>query len=250
MVASEQIAIVGGAYFVAAFVKGITGLGFSTTTLPFLVLALGLKAAMPLLIIPSVVSNLLVMRDAGHFRSALREHRVLYLSAIPGIVIGLRLLETLDPARSTVVLGVVIVAYCAFALARPNCHVDPRLARPASAPVGLANGVINGLTGSQVMPVLPFLLSLHLEPDRFVQVANIFFTLSSLFMAVGLVELGLMTPRTVVISFAGLVPVFIGIKMGTTLRRALSPEAFRTAVLLVLAGLGVSLMVGAGPDVR
>ena len=237
-----QLLIVASAYFFAAFVKGITGLGFSTTALPFLVLALGLKTTLPLLIIPSVVSNLIVMHGAGHFRSSLRQFWLLYASALPGLVVGLSLLATLDPGHSTAVLGAVLIVYCTFALARPDFRLATRLVRPLSAPIGLTNGIVNGLTGSQVMPVLPFLMSLHLEPDRFVQAANIFFTVSSLGMAVGLATMGLMTPGAVAVSLAGLVPVFFGIKIGTTVRRSLSPPRFRIAVLLVLALLGATLI--------
>ena len=237
-----QLLLVATVYFFAAFVKGITGLGFSTTALPFLVLALGLKATLPLLIIPSVVSNLIVMRAAGHFRSTLSQFWLLYASALPGLVIGLSLLSALDLGHSTAVLGAVLIVYCTLALARPDFRIAMHLAQPLSALVGLANGIVNGLTGSQVMPVLPFLISLHLEPDRFVQAENIFFTVSSLAMAVGLATLGLMTPVAAAVSLVGLVPVFLGIKVGTTVRRLLSPQGFRTAVLLVLALLGATLV--------
>ena len=57
--------------------------------MPFLVYALGIKATLPMLIIPSVASNLIVMRDAGHFRPTLHRFRWLYVSALPGIVLGL-----------------------------------------------------------------------------------------------------------------------------------------------------------------
>ena len=237
-----QLLTIGSAYFFAAFAKGITGLGFSTTALPFLVLVLGLKASLPLLIIPSVVSNLIVMRGAGHFRSTVREFWLLYASALPGLVIGLSLLAALDPGYSTAVLGAVLIAYCGLALVQPNFRLATHLVRPLSAPVGLTNGIVNGLTGSQVMPVLPFLMSLHLEPDHFVQAVNISFTLSSLGMAVGLATMGLMTPVAVVVSLVGLVPVFFGIKLGTTARRSLSPAGFRHGVLLVLALLGATLI--------
>lgn len=63
----ETILIIACAYLVAAFVKGATGLGFSTSALPILALGLGLKSAMPLVIIPSLVSNAIVMMQAGHF---------------------------------------------------------------------------------------------------------------------------------------------------------------------------------------
>ena len=62
-----DILVVCGAFLFAGLVKGTTGLGFATTALSFLVYAIGLKEALPLLIVPSVVSNLIVMRDAGHF---------------------------------------------------------------------------------------------------------------------------------------------------------------------------------------
>ena len=239
------LAIVAGAYFLAAFVKGTTGLGFSTTALPFLVLAFGLEATLPLLIIPSVTSNVLVMRSAGHFRESLVGYWPLHVSALPGLAIGLTLLTVLDPALSTAVLGGVLSLYCLTALARPDLRVPAPWVRPLLVPVGLANGVLNGLTGSQVMPALPFLLSLHLPPDRLVQTANIFFTLSSVFMAIGLSTLGIMTPSTVAVSLAGLVCVFLGVRAGTAIRRVLSPEAFRTSVLVVLLVLALTL-VGRG----
>ena len=237
-----QLLIIACTYSFAAFVKGVTGIGFSTTALPFLVLALGLKTRLPLLIIPSVASNLIVMRRAGHFRSTLKQFWLLYVSALPGVVIGLSLLSALDPSHSTAVLGVVLIVYCTVALARPNFRIAGHLVRPLSVPVGLTNGIVNGLTGSQMVPVLPFLMSLHLEPDRFVQAANIFFTMSSLVMATGLVTLGLMTPGMAAVSVAGLVPVLVGVTLGTRVRHSMSPQRFRVGVLLVLALLGASLL--------
>lgn len=238
-----QILVVAGAYFVAGLVKGVTGLGFSTTALPFLVLALGLTHALPLVILPSMASNLMVMRAAGHFCSTFRQFWILYVAAIPGLLVGLRLLATLDTGYSTAVLGIVLVLYSVLALAQPDLRLPRRLARPVSGPVGFVTGIVNGLTGSQVMPVLPFLLSLHLETDRFLQATNSFFTMSSLVMGAGLTTLGLMTPEAVAVSLIGLVPVWLGIKTGSAGRLLLSPQAFRTAVLLVLALLGVSLLL-------
>ncbi len=239
-----QLLIIAGTYFFAACLKGVTGLGFSTTALPFLVMALGLKAALPLLVIPSVASNVIVMRTAGQFRPALRQFWLLYVSAVPGLLIGLSLLSRLDPRRSTAVLGGVLLLYCTVTLAGRDMKIASHRVRTYSAPIGLTNGIINGLTGSQVMPVLPFLMSLDLERDRFVQAANIFFTGSSIVMAAGLVTLGLLTPAVAAISLAGLLPVFLGVKAGTKIRRSLSPRAFRIAVLVMLAACGAGLIAG------
>ena len=241
----SQLLPIFGAYLVAGFVKGTTGLGFSTTALPFLVLVFGLEASLPLVIAPSVTSNLIVMRSAGHVREMLARFWPLCAGAGPGLLIGLTLLTTLSPTHATTGLGVVLMMYCTFALARPNLHLPMRLARPFFVPVGMANGIFNGLTGSQVMPVVPFLMALHLTPDRFVQASNIFFTTSSVLMAIGLATIGFFPPVTAAVSVAGLLPVFLGVRMGTGVRGLLSARAFRTAVLLVLTVAGASLITQA-----
>ena len=66
-----QIVIILVTYLFASSVKGVTGLGFSTVCLPFLALTVGLKAALPLLIIPSLLSNIIIMRQVGNFQTTL-----------------------------------------------------------------------------------------------------------------------------------------------------------------------------------
>ena len=48
-----QIAAIFAIFMFSAIAKGVTGLGFSTMCLPFLAMTVGLKEALPLLIIPS-----------------------------------------------------------------------------------------------------------------------------------------------------------------------------------------------------
>ena len=102
---------------------------------------------------------------------------------------------------------------------------------------------INGVTGSQVMPVLPYLLALRLPTDLFVQSINVSFTLSSLVMLAGLGRLGLLDADIAITSAAGVVPVALGIWLGGRIRRRLSESSFRRAVLISLLLLGVSLVV-------
>ena len=117
---TTQLTIVASAFLFAAFVKGVTGLGFSTTALPFLVYALGIKEALPLLIIPSIASNLIVMHDVGQFRPAASRFRWLYLTVVPGVVFGLLLLNWLDPIVSSAVLGIALILYCVIAWLQPD----------------------------------------------------------------------------------------------------------------------------------
>ena len=239
--AFSEICIVLGIYFLAALAKGITGLGFSTACLPMLVLIFGLKPTLPLLIIPSIASNLIVMKQAGEFRITVQQFWPLYIVQIPGLFLGLWLLILLAPFIGAAILGMVLIIYCLFSFSNPEFLLSNRLKKLLALPTGFVTGVINGLTGSQVMPVLPYMLSLGLRPSRFIQAINCSFTLSSVLMVFGLVKLELMTIEAVSLSILGLLPVYFGAKRGGKLRERVAPAGFRKLVLILLILMGCVL---------
>jgi len=242
---STLLAFACGAFFFAAFSKGITGMGFATTCLPIIALAMGLEVALPLVLVPSVASNIIVQIEVGHFRESMRRFWPMVVAAMIGVVIGLVLLTWMEARAAGAALGVVLFVYGLFALKTPNLTLPPHLEKPLGPVTGLTTGVINGLTGSQLMPVLPYLMALHLDRDRFVQAINCSFTASSLVMAIGLSKIGLMTVETALISTIGIIPVWIGLKLGGTIRRRLSPELFRKLVIYMLMASGVLLLIRA-----
>ncbi|MEM1300835.1 MAG: sulfite exporter TauE/SafE family protein [Pseudomonadota bacterium] len=230
-------------YLLAATAKGVTGLGFSTTCLPFLVMTVGLKEALPLLLIPSVASNLQVMYGAGGFRQTVARFWPMFLATIPGLLLGLWILGDADGAALGAILGAVLLAYVAFAYANPNVRLPDGWERPLQPASGVLTGLLNGLTGSQVMPSMPFLMALDLDRNMFVQAINCSFTLSSIIMAAGLVQLGLMTEGAVLVSAIGIIWATTGVRLGERIRHRLSPDQFRMAVLIMLAGMGVALIM-------
>ncbi len=227
----------------AGLVKGATGIGYSTTALPIVALAIGLEHAMPLVLLPSITSNLSVMVSAGEFSPMLFRFRALYLALFPGLLSGLFLLATLDVNHAGRVLGVVILAYAIYALSRPALKLGNHRERMFNVPVGYLNGLINGLTGSQLMPIVPYSLSLGLSPDGTVQLTNIAFTISSLVMLGGLYRIGFLDGAVLLLSAAGVLPGLLGVAVGTRLRKKIKAETFRKAVLLLLCVMAVLLIV-------
>jgi len=140
------------AFFVSAFLKGITGLGFSTICLPILSTVLDLKTSIPLVIVPSLASNVLVMAQAGHFNQAIRRFWLVYLSAIPGLGLGVYVLTSVPGSLSRAVLGAVLMCYALWALRSPAVGLSSSWETRLASPVGFLTGIINGVTGSQVMP--------------------------------------------------------------------------------------------------
>ena len=231
------------AYVVASGIKGLTGIGFSTSCLPIMALRLDLKIAIPLVIVPSIVSNLVVMLQAGRFREAISRFWPLYLASIPGLVAGLTILVAIDADIAKAILGLVLISYALWALRNKTFSLSTEWERLLKMPVGLCTGFVNGLTGSQVMPVLPYLLSLNLNKNAFVQSINISFTLSSLVMLVGMSRLGHLSLNTFLTALGGLIPVLLTVYLAGRLQGRLTGAFHRTLVLTFLLVMGLILLV-------
>lgn len=242
MIDAYQIFLAALGLAVAGLVKGAAGMGFSTTALPLLVLALGVEKAMPLVIVPSLSSNIFVMIEAGEFTAMARRFWLLLVSLLPGLVLGIWCLAIVDKAMAGAILGAVIIVYGIYALGRPALKIRKELEKPLQIPVGMTNGFVNGLTGSQIFPLPPYLLTLDLKPNQFTQTNNIAFTLSSLVMIAGLTRIGFVTMEIFILSIAGIVPTYLAVKAGGLIRNRIDADTFRKTIILVLMALGAVLI--------
>ncbi len=141
------------------------------------------------------------------------------------------------------ILGATLLMWIAFSLAKPNMALPVHLERPLGPLTGFVTGTINGVTGSQVMPVVPFLMMLKMPRDLFIQAVNCSFTLSSFIMAFGLGRLGLFSMQDVLISGTGSCVMVAGVYLGGAIRHHLSETMFRKAILLILSVTALSLIV-------
>jgi len=185
------------------------------------------------------------MRGAGRFGETLKRFWPMLLATVPGLALGLWALATVDGPLAGAVLGGVLMGWCLFAYANPELRLPARWARPLAPVSGFLTGAVNGITGSQVMPAMPYLMALQLDRNLFIQAINCSFTMSSLIMAVGLNRLGLFTTDATIVSVVGVVLAFSGVRLGERIRHRLSADAFRLALLAMLAMMGGSLVVRA-----
>jgi uncharacterized protein len=226
----------------AGIVKGATGIGYASCALPFLTAAVGLKQAIVLVVLPAMVSNILVIFTTPHRRETLQRFWLLYLATLPGTALGIVLLVWIDQRLSTIVLGLLIIAYALLGLAQPSLSLRSSLERQLQFPVGLVNGFLTGLTGSQVLPLVPYILALHIDADRTVQAINLAITITSAFLMVGLYQSGVMSLPSLGLSVAAVLPAMAGIHLGTRARSFIPVQHFRTVVQIVLGLLGLVLV--------
>lgn len=227
-------------FFFAAFLKGAAGLGFATTCLGIMAAYLDMRLAIPLVILPSLLANGMVMIDAGGFFRVWKKFQLMYAAAVPGLFVGLWLLGSSDGVLPRTVLGVCMILYATWGLWGGRLQL--KHTRSSSVAVGMSTGLINGLTGSQIMPILPYLISLDISKDELVQAINTSFTVASIIMLLGLGKLGLLSFDAMTVSAIGIVPVGLGIWLGGRIRRRLPEPVFRQVVLVLLILLGAGLV--------
>ena len=229
--------------FLAGIVKGATGLGYTSCALPFLVSAIGLKPAMALVIIPAMATNVSVAFTAGHFTETAKRFSRLYAAMLPGIAVGILLLVWIAQSIAVRTLGLIIIGYALMTLYRPHLLLSKTYEHVLQVPTGFANGVLTGLTGSQVMPLFPYMMALDLDPNRMVQAINLAVMLASLCLAAGLFSAGILTPELGVASVIATIPALIGVEIGNRMRAHIPATQFRSVVLYVLLGTGMLLLI-------
>lgn len=237
------LAVAAFGLFFAGIVKGTTGIGYSSCALPFLVPVVGLQQAIVLIVMPAILSNIFVAFSAGHFREIFARFWPLYVATPVGIVVGVAFLSSIDQRLSIAILGSVIVAYAAMSLLQPNLALKQPWDRILNAPVGFATGLLTGLTGSQVMPLLPYMMGLHLEPNRLIQAINLAVTITSIFLGIGLLLSGLMDVPSLGLSLLAVIPAVVGVSLGNRVRGLLPVPLFRRLMLAVLLAIGMMFIL-------
>lgn len=236
------LVIVYSTFFAAAFIKGLTGLGFVSLCLPIIALFMKLEEAIPLVVLPSLLSNVMLIYQTGRLKQSLSRFWLLYISAFPGIYVGVVILNSVGNYAAKIVLGILSIAYSLLLLLKINISIPENKESILSVPVGFTNGFLNGLTGTQIIPMLPYLLSLRLDRNGMINAINVGFTLSITVLLIVFKEQNLINLDTILYSIIGGLPVVAGIYLGGKLRHRVSEERFRFAVLIILIIIGVNLI--------
>ncbi len=237
------VLLVGIGLFLSGVVKGSTGLGYASCALPFLVYAVGLKDAISMVLIPAMATNLAVAIGNGFLVETCRRFAALYVAMLPGIAIGVGFLLWADPKVAVAILGTCIIAYAAFALMQPKLDLPSALVAPLQIPVGLTQGILTGFTGSQVVPLVPYVLATSLDPAKTVQAINLGVMLASAVLLAGLSVTGVITQWVLVLSLAAVLPALAGAEIGRRMQQYISDAVFKKAILVVLLFSGLGMLV-------
>ncbi len=236
------IATATAAFLFAGCVKGVIGLGLPLTAISVLTTVIGIREAMPLIIVPVMVSNLWQVLQGGAPGALFRRFWSLNLMLAAGVWGGTVLLFVIDQGLVAAGLGVVVILYSLINIFAIHIRLPAGREGLLSPVVGFLSGVLTGLTGSIGVPVAIYFQALALARETFLQAISLSFFLTSFFWAGALIDQGALNPRTAAIGAAALIPALAGMWFGQKIRLHLSQEVFSKGVFVFLIIVGANLI--------
>lgn len=235
----EVLAFVALAFLCAGAVKGLTGLGLPATSLGLMLLAIDLKQAIVILLVPLFVTNIWQGALGGHLRVTLRRLWPLFTAGVVAIWFAVGVMVVSDPAILTVMLGAILFGYAAYSLATPQIRPPGRWEPLLSPLAGALTGVIGGLTGSLAVPAVLYMQALGMNRAQLIQAMGIWFTLATVSLSIALGGRGALPAELAMVSAGAVLPAIAGMELGRRLRERLAEDLFRRVFFGVLLMLGI-----------
>lgn len=237
--------VVGLAFLLAGFVKGVVGLGLPTVAIGLLATVMSPAEAAVLLIVPSLLTNIWQLLAGPRFGALLRRLWPMLAGIGCGTLAGSGLMAGAFAVQAQAGLGACLVIYAVFGLANRRLSVAPAFEPWLGPLLGTITGLITAATGVFVIPAVPYLQALELDRDDLVQAIGLSFTASTIALAAGLAHEGLFSSAGFGTSLLALAPALIGMGVGQAVRQRVSMATFRRIFFLGVLGLGAHLALHA-----
>jgi uncharacterized protein len=232
------------ATFAAALVTGIAGFAFGlVATAVWLHILTPLQTATLIIAFGLVVQGISVWK----LRHALRWNRLwpFLLGAALGVPLGVAILGWARPDHVRTAIGVLLVLFSAYSLARPPMKPMKSAGPMADAGVGFLNGILGGLTGLAGILTTIWCGMRGWSKDEqravFQPIGVAIFAMSGVWLGVN----GSISSDTIWFFIVGLPVLLAGTWVGLKLYGHLDEAGFRKVVLVLLLVSGVALIVPA-----
>ena len=237
------------ATLVAAAIQSATGLGFAMIAAPALLAVLEPREAITiLLLLGLLVSLLLLFAERRPLAVRRRDLAVISVAALPGLALGVLVLEGVSKEQLQVLTGAVVIVVAALQLTMGEADPVPRCGggvaeHPATgAGVGVLVGALTTSTSVNGPPIALWLFARGARP------AEVRDTLAAAFIALNVLGLGAVAVTGDGLSADGgylalLVPITaLGWLGGRPAFERLRGGGFRVVSLLVVLAAGVASM--------
>ena len=221
--------LIGLSILAGAALQSATGFGFGLVVAPVAFALLKPAEAIWLITLLALLINVLTLSTEGRRPAPLgRETAWLLVWALPGALVGVAFLKSVDEAFLQVTVTVAVLTSLAVRRWQPHVRIP-------LIPAGVAAGALNLALGTGGPPVVLYLLGHDVEPGRMRDTLSVYFLISGVLTSVVLAVTDV-SPLPALAGLAASVPLVIaGHVVGRRVFRRLAADGgFEAALVLVL----------------
>jgi uncharacterized membrane protein YfcA len=230
---------VGIIFLLAGLTQGLTGFGAALVALPLLCFFLDIKTVVPLCVLNSVIITVTL---AIQLRTTLTLKKImpLCIASIPGIIVGVTLLKSVDTVVMRFLLGLLLALYALYNLSmslRPR-----RLHQAYSWIAGFFSGAIRAAFSAGGPPAIIYATLNDWSKDEIKATLAGFFLFNSCITAIIHGLSGVTTGQSLMLFIVSAPFVLAGTVGGSLLYRILPGEKYRTIIFIFLFIMGILMM--------
>jgi len=224
-------------------VKGTLGVGLPLLVVPLLSLFLPASQAMGLLVMPVLVSNMVQARQGGLWRQSLRRFGPLMLAQALASLVAIHVSIGWSNKALDLAMGLTVLVAVLIMVRQPKGEIGPAQERWLSPLVGALAGGMAGLSSLTGPLLIAYLLALRLPREVFVGSISIIYLLGAVPMYGAMLAWGRFGWAEVAWSCLALLPMHLGLALGTRVRQRIDERLFRRLLLGLLISIGLMLML-------
>ncbi len=221
--------------FVIGLFRGLSGFAAALIGLPLLVFLMDIKIAVPLVTLLGVFSTTILLFQLWNHLDW-KEVYPLIMGFIPGILIGVFVLKTLDRSLLQVLLGIILVSFSIYSLFFKSFKLKPL--KGGAYVFGFLGGCLRGSIGAGGPAIIIYTSMQPWNKDKIKVTMQGFFMVTVPMTIIVQAANGLIT-MTVLKYFLITLPVLtLGTFVGSYLYGLVKDESYKKMIFILLAILG------------
>lgn len=225
-----------GIVLVAGFTQGLTSIGFSLVSVPFLSRIVPLSQAVPIVVFLSLCTNIMIIRTCYRF-VRIRRIWAMVIASLIAAPFGASLLVQIDAGILKIAVGVIITGFSVLLLAGKTFPV--RNETFACIPVGVLSGLLNGSISMSGPPVALFLSNQQADTHTFRANITLYAIILNVITIVSYVSHDLVTRELATLAFFLVPAMFLGVAAGIFATKLVDEPVFRRITLGVIVVSGI-----------
>ncbi len=231
---------IGAIFLLAGFTQGVSGFGAGLVAMPFLLLFMEAREAVPFCMLNGLAITLILSLQ---LRKSVQwvKVRPMFWGCLPGIALGALFLRGADNRLLEVSLGLLVISYSLFSLI---FSPRPRRMHPVwPVLAGFGTGVIGSAFSAGGPPTIIYVTLTGWDKNEIKATLSLFFFVTGVFIALGHTLCGLITRQVLAALPYSLPFVVSGVAAGALMYDRIPQKVYIRLILCMLVGVGFMMIL-------